>query len=45
MRHLRYIPFPRLRRLYRRRRERIGIVKETMAMLPLVAAIVVWLLF
>lgn len=45
MRRLQYIPFPRLRKLYRRRRERIGIVKETMAMLPLVAAIVVWLLF
>lgn len=44
MRQLQYIPFQRLRKLYRRRRERIGIVKETMAMMPLAAAIVVWLL-
>lgn len=45
MRRLQYIPLTRLRKLYRRRRERIGIVKETMAMLPLAAVIVVWLLF
>lgn len=38
MRQLQYIPFPRLRKLYRRRRERIGIVKETVT-------IVAWLLF
>lgn len=42
---LQYIPFPRLRRLYRRRREWIEIVKATVTMLPLEVAIVVWLLF
>ena len=40
-----YIPFPQLRQMYRRRRERIEAVLMTAVLMPMVMLVVFWTLF